>query len=384
MYGKKIKRLNLIEFIILLTCAMHIHADEYYNYMQMKCDPSTKSVSFKNVNQWNDRPSKDDYTLKQKIFSKDDLQAVSLSVYKDGECSFINGNKIKITLGSDIASTHGACGGSPALWFDLWVNDKKFLSKSVYIPKCHPGSLIKELSINDKNITFTKYQLPNFLDDINKSIVQTKIITLHYALKQGKYSWFKGGAQAYLTITKLKSPYYAITGDCYYGIGRKYGPNMGDLDFTAPLVNGKIVYKKSGYTFVLTTNADGSFDVYEEGLSPFGHNASFYGHYTSDATPSFSCEKASTFIEKAICNDVKIAQLDKEMARLYSVYKSAFFFEKEKVSLEKKLHKEQKEWLKKRNACVYKKSYALCLKERYIGRIKVLEERLHSYWKYDD
>ena len=208
-------------------------------------------------------------------------------------------------------------------------------------------------------------------------------------LKEGKYSWFRGGAQAYLNIKKEKNNHYHISGDCYYGVSRKYGPNMGDLDFLAPLKNGKIIYKSKekyiDYTFILTINKDNSFDVDEKGeTTPFGHNATFYGHFTSDDLPSFSCEKVSSFVEHAICDTVKVARLDKKMARSYAQYKSAFFFEKEQASLEKKLRKEQKAWIQKRNKCEFEKAYQNCLTKCYTQRIKRLDKQFNSFWKYDD
>jgi uncharacterized protein YecT (DUF1311 family) len=205
-------------------------------------------------------------------------------------------------------------------------------------------------------------------------------------LKDGNYSWY-GASQAFLTVEKVKENRYHISGDCYYGVGRKYGPNMGDLDFVASLKNGKIVYKDTeygDYVFILTVNKDGSFDVNEKGMSPFGHNASFYGHFTSDDLPSFSCSKASTFVEKAICNNVQIARLDKKMARSYAQYKSAFFFKKNRESLEKNLKKEQRKWIKKRNKCEFSKTYKNCLIKSYEGRIKAINKDFGDFWKYDD
>lgn len=204
-------------------------------------------------------------------------------------------------------------------------------------------------------------------------------------LKDGNYSWY-GGSQAFLTVAKIKGNRYHIFGNCYYGVGRKYGPNMGNLDFEAFFKNGKIVYKDTeygDYLFTLTVNKDGSFDVDEKGMNPFGHNASFYGHFTSDDLPSFDCSKATTFVEKAICNNVKIARLDKKMARLYAQYKSAFFFEDNRKSLEKKLKKEQRKWIQKRNKCEFSKTYRSCLIKRYEGRIQSIDKGFGSFWKYD-
>ena len=205
-------------------------------------------------------------------------------------------------------------------------------------------------------------------------------------IKDGNYSWYGGGSQAYLEIKKIKENYYHISGECLYGVGRKYGPNMGDLDFNATLQNKKIIYHDNEfvkYTFVLSVNKDGSFDVDEKGDTPFGHNASFYGHFTRDDLPSFSCSKASSFVEKVICRDVDIAKLDRKMARLYTQYKSAFFFEKNRINLENKLKKEQRKWIKTRDKCEYQKVYKSCLINSYKQRIERIKKQFGSFWKYD-
>ena len=205
-------------------------------------------------------------------------------------------------------------------------------------------------------------------------------------IKDGNYSWYKGGSQAFLELKKIKENYYHIRGECLYGAGRKYGPNMGSLDFNASLKNKQIIYHYNEigkYTFVLSLNKDGSFDVDEKGDIPFGHNASFYGHFTRDDLPSFSCSKASTFIEKAICSNVEIAKLDRKMARVYTQYKSAFFFEKNRTDLENKLKKEQRKWIKTRDKCESQKAYKVCLTNAYKKRIEIIDSQFGNFWKYD-
>ena len=198
-------------------------------------------------------------------------------------------------------------------------------------------------------------------------------------LKDGNYSWFIGDSQAFITIEKEKGNLYHIAGECIYGMGRKLGPNIGTLNFSATLVNEKIIYrdKEDGnYTFILSLNKDGSFNVDEKGNLPFGYKAYFYGHFTSDDLPSFDCKKTKILIEDAICNNIEIAQLDKKMARYYATYQRAFYFEKNKETLEKKLEQEQKVWIKNRNACVSKKSYKSCLINSYKQRIEMIK----TFW----
>jgi len=206
-------------------------------------------------------------------------------------------------------------------------------------------------------------------------------------LKDGNYSWFRGGGQAYLSVNKQSDGRYHIEGECLYGVGRKGGPNIGDLAFTAPLKNGKIVYVSDeeyiDYTFILSVNNDGSFDVDEKGEdTPFGHRATFYGHFTSDDLPSFSCKKASSFIEHTVCDNLQIARLDRKMARAYEMYWSAFFYDKRRESLEKTLKKEQRAWIKKRNKCEDEKNYKSCLITSYKKRIKELDKQFNHFWGY--
>jgi hypothetical protein len=172
------KHFNKLVFFIFVACLSTLYADEYYNYFKMTCDPLANIVKLENIDQWNERPSKDDYAFKQKIFTKDDLKPESLSIYRDGECVFANKTKIRLRLGSDDAYPYGQCGGAPAMWFSLWVNKKKVLSKTVYNPTCNPGSILESVDISDKNITLNRYKTSGdfYSIDINTSVVQPEII----------------------------------------------------------------------------------------------------------------------------------------------------------------------------------------------------------------
>ena len=212
------------------------------------------------------------------------------------------------------------------------------------------------------------------------------ILSAQVKIKDGNYSWYEGSSQVFLEVKKIKENYYHIRGECLYGVGRKYGPNMGSLDFNASLKNKQIIYKDNedvNYTFILSVNKDGSFDVDEKGDTPFGHNASFFGHFTLDDLPSFSCNKASTLVEKTICSNIEIARLDRKMSKSYTLYKSAFFFEKNRTYLENKLKKEQRKWIKIRDKCVSQKVYKVCLTNAYKKRIKTIDSQFGNFWKYD-
>ncbi|MCK9472053.1 MAG: hypothetical protein M0Q88_09920 [Bacilli bacterium] len=172
------KHFNKLVFFIFIACLSTLYADEYYNYFKMTCDPLTNTVKLENIDQWNERPSKDDYAFKQKIFTKDDLKPESLSIYRDGECVFANKTKIRLRLGSDDAYPYGQCGAAPAMWFSLWVNKKKVLSRTIYNPTCNPGSILESVDISDKNITLNRYKTSGdfYSIDINTSVVQPETI----------------------------------------------------------------------------------------------------------------------------------------------------------------------------------------------------------------
>lgn len=73
---------------------------------------------------------------------------------------------------------------------------------------------------------------------------------------------------------------------------------------------------------------------------------------------SFDCGKASTKIEKIICGDAKISKLDEE---LNEVYKMAI---QDRIQVNT-IKQEQKQWMKKRNAC----SDEACIMDAYTTRI---------------
>ena len=207
-------------------------------------------------------------------------------------------------------------------------------------------------------------------------------------LKVGTYSWFGGGSTASLTVNKDRANGYGISGQAYYGMSRKFGPNMGDLSFTGFLKKGKLVYTEGkgedAYVLILKVREDGSFDIKEQGLPPFGHNVRFEGHFTSDDKPSFDCSKARSFTEKVICDNKGIARLDRKMAKFYSLLKSGFFYKDKREIKVKALKDEQRKWVKKRNACKNQKAYLGCYESEYFKRIKSLNKDFEGLWSYDE
>ncbi|WMP16418.1 lysozyme inhibitor LprI family protein [Thiothrix lacustris] len=86
--------------------------------------------------------------------------------------------------------------------------------------------------------------------------------------------------------------------------------------------------------------------------------------------PSFECDKASTFIEKTICSNQNLADIDNAMANLYKNALSGA------VNPEK-IKKDQRAWLKNnRNKC----SDTECLEREYSNRI----EALNSSYSFDE
>jgi hypothetical protein len=132
-------------------------ADEYYNYIQMTCNPTEIKVELENIDQWDDRPSDSDYSFKGKTFQNDDFNLTTLKIYKAGECTFSNGKKVRLKLGSGEAVPYGQCGASPASWFSLWVDEKKILSQYDYIPTCLAESSLKSIKVQDDAVEICEY-----------------------------------------------------------------------------------------------------------------------------------------------------------------------------------------------------------------------------------
>ncbi|WP_455274209.1 caspase family protein [Rhizobium herbae] len=85
----------------------------------------------------------------------------------------------------------------------------------------------------------------------------------------------------------------------------------------------------------------------------------------SAASPSFDCQQASTASELAICADLELAELDAEMARLYTQSRKTAA-----TGVAENLIAQQRAWLKKRATCGADVS---CLKFRFRERIAELK-----------
>jgi len=82
---------------------------------------------------------------------------------------------------------------------------------------------------------------------------------------------------------------------------------------------------------------------------------------TTTNGPAFDCKKASTAIEKEICSNPQLSQLDLTLSDLY----------KAAITRNPGIKTEQRKWLKQRNKCD-KNQLAACLEKSYAQRIKQL------------
>lgn len=79
---------------------------------------------------------------------------------------------------------------------------------------------------------------------------------------------------------------------------------------------------------------------------------------------SYDCQKAKSFVEKEICKDPALSDLDDELG---SLYQSAI--DSSAAPAANALKKQQLQWLKQRDAC----QTNACVKKAYQKRIKALE-----------
>jgi uncharacterized protein len=88
------------------------------------------------------------------------------------------------------------------------------------------------------------------------------------------------------------------------------------------------------------------------------------------ANASFKCTAHSSKIEKLICTDNDLAQLDVSLASLYQVTMKSL-----SKADQSDLKAEQRDWLESRNACSKAANAKDCLKEEYHARINELKDR---------
>ena len=74
---------------------------------------------------------------------------------------------------------------------------------------------------------------------------------------------------------------------------------------------------------------------------------------------SFDCKKAATRVEKAICADAQLSELDEHLGRFYFAARERLAENASCVAAE------QREWIRRRNAC----ADAACLRQAYLERL---------------
>ncbi len=90
----------------------------------------------------------------------------------------------------------------------------------------------------------------------------------------------------------------------------------------------------------------------------------------SAASPSFNCAKASSTVEKLICSDPGLAELDRSLASLYgTVLKNT------PAGEQKMLKAEQRGWVKGRDDCWKSDDLRDCVASEYRLRINQLKDR---------
>ena len=90
----------------------------------------------------------------------------------------------------------------------------------------------------------------------------------------------------------------------------------------------------------------------------------------SHAAPSFDCAKASTRVERMICDHPRIAELDSELADAYRIA----LRDSPWASANRRIREEQKAWIAERNNCRDPR----CLRQSYRQRISELRAEVSS------
>jgi len=88
------------------------------------------------------------------------------------------------------------------------------------------------------------------------------------------------------------------------------------------------------------------------------------------ASPSFNCAKASTDVEKLICSDAELANLDRSLADLYGT-----LLKQTPAKDQQMLKAEQRGWVKGRNECWKSDDMRGCVAAEYRSRIAELKDR---------
>lgn len=86
------------------------------------------------------------------------------------------------------------------------------------------------------------------------------------------------------------------------------------------------------------------------------------------ASPSFSCKKAATVVQRLICNDDDLAALDRKLADVYgNAAKTPSHYDD--------LNVQQRSWLRTRESCWRDPNFHTCVEQAYVYRIAELQTR---------
>jgi hypothetical protein len=147
-------------------------------------------------------------------------------------------------------------------------------------------------------------------------------------------------------------------------------------------------FRRAGRQLVTVDPVDGSVDIWASGFAgrpldvlagPSGdvyvtdfEQGTVFRFFPSKRkrmtfSPSFDCQRATTTVEHAICNDPQLAALDGELDAAYQEVRSILDEDGKRI-----LRDEQRAWLKVRDACEKDTWPVLCVKTTVMERLSVL------------
>lgn len=129
--------------------------------------------------------------------------------------------------------------------------------------------------------------IKSIIISLSVTIILSVVASLAHSadLKQsatsGKYIKETNNEIAEIEVKEISKGKVHVTGIAFWGTKNEYGPNIGKLDFTSSLRNGRIKYSEKGkYRLELVFKKKG-LEVKENGFSDsLGMNVTFSGKYT--------------------------------------------------------------------------------------------------------
>jgi uncharacterized protein len=177
-------------------------------------------------------------------------------------------------------------------------------------------------------------------------------------------SWF-ANAQRYIV-----TPRQGIsTINLRSGPGGEY-PVVGQLVRGAHVVGRGRTFDSSGVPWISASSGDGvNGFIAERLLQSSGEVSNSQTAASSD--PSFSCAGRLSYVERAICDDMRLGSKDREVARSYrEMIASASGAQREEAIAA------QRSWIEERNRCGGSGDIAACLHDSYDGRAANLRTAL--------